>query len=324
MCTRGAQAGLFYRGYDMEEKDTMEFKAPMPGDGGVLIKAEEGENGERIVYLEASRDTPDQEGETLESSALKKAKQHFLDHGVVSWDHMHKSGERDPKYIIGEPIDVQFTDDGRTLVKARLYTENKIAQSLWDNIKSGAKRLGASVGGGILKKASDKIKQVVWDEIAITHKPVHDGTLGNVSMVPFTEFAKAVEYCDGYTTAIDMDYDISHEMYLDSMSDGMRERYEGNTLIKALMAGSGADASTFEGGRALTGESLQGNVNKIDEQELKYIYKSVVMGMIDGSIKSYNDMVSEVLSKGYPDDISKRIIKTIATNAPSVAGQLRD
>lgn len=308
----------------MDEQTAMEFKAPMPGEGDIIIKAEEGPNGEWIVYLEASRETPDQEGETIESGALKKAAEHFLAHGVVSWDHMHKSGERDPKYIIGEPLDVQFTGDGRTLVKARLYRENKIAQSLWDNIKSGAKRLGASVGGGILKKAASKIKQVVWDEIAITHKPVHDATLGNVSMVPFTEFAKAVEYCDGYSSAIDMDYDISHETYLESMSDGMRERYEGNTLIKALMAGSGVDASQFEGGRALTGESLQGAVTKIDEAELKSIYKSVVMGMIDGSIKSYNDMVSEVLEKGYPEETSRQIIETIATNASSVAGQLRD
>jgi len=308
----------------MDEQTAMEFKAPMPGEGDILIKAEEGPNGEWIVYLEASRETPDQEGETLESGALKKATEHFLEHGVVSWDHMHKSGERDPKYIIGEPIDVQFTDDGRTLVKARLYRENKIAQSLWDNIKSGAKRLGASVGGGVLKKAASKIKQVVWDEIAITHKPVHDATLGNVSMVPFAEFAKAVEYCDGYSTAIDMDYDISHETYLESMSNGMRERYKGNTLIKALMAGSGVDASQFEGGRALTGESLQGAVTKIDEEELRGIYKSVIMGMIDGSIKSYNDMVSEVLEKGYPEEASRQIIETIATNASSVAGQLRD
>jgi ABC-type transporter Mla maintaining outer membrane lipid asymmetry permease subunit MlaE len=180
------------------------------------------------------------------------------------------------------------------------------------------------VGGGILKKAASKIKQVVWDEIAITHKPVHDATLGNVSMVPFTEFAKAIEYCNGYSTVIDMDYDISHETYLESMSDRMRERYEGNPLIKALMAGSGVDASQFEGGRALTGESLQGAVTKIDEEELRGIYKSVIMGMIDGSIKSYNDMVSEVLEKGYPEETSRRIIETIATNASSVAGQLRD
>lgn len=168
---------------------TNEFYSQLPTNQ-VLIKGQE-ENGEWIVYIEASNEMKDQDGETLDVSALKKAKDYFLNNGVISWDHQHKI-TRDPKYIIGEPMDVRFTDDNRTLVKARLYKENEIAQNLWKNIQSGAKKLGASVGGGILQKAKDRIKQVVWNETAITHKPVNSGTMSGVSMVPFSEFAKAL------------------------------------------------------------------------------------------------------------------------------------
>jgi len=156
----------------------------------VLIKGEE-ENGQWIVYLQASNELRDQEGETVEMGALKKAADYFLSHGVLSWDHKHKA-THDPGFIIGEPLDVKFTATGETLVKGFLYQKNDIAQKVWSNIQSGAKRIGASIGGGILQKAQETIKQVIWDETALTHKPVNDGTLGQVQVVPFAQFAKAL------------------------------------------------------------------------------------------------------------------------------------
>jgi hypothetical protein len=87
---------------------------------------------------------------------------------------------------------VRFTPSGETLVKGFLYKSNDIAQKVWKNMQSGARRLGASIGGGILQKSKNAIQQVIWDETAITHKPVNDGTLGNVQMIPFEAFAKAL------------------------------------------------------------------------------------------------------------------------------------
>ena len=203
----------------MDEKGstiTQEFYSELPA-GQILIKGQE-EDGQWIVYIQASNELKDQDGEYLDVGALKKAKEYVLNNGVISWDHQHKV-TKDPQYIIGEPLDVRFTDDSRTLVKGRLYKENDIAKNLWKNIKSGAKKLGASVGGGVLQKAKDRISAVVWNETAITHKPVNSGTMGGITMIPFQEFAKA------------------------------------------LTAGSGVDASSFTGGRALAGESLQGNVS---------------------------------------------------------------
>lgn len=175
---------------------TNPFYSPL---NSVLIKGVE-EDGQWIVYLQASNESLDQDGEALEMDALQKAADYYLSHGVLSWDHKHKQ-TNDPGFIIGEPLDVRFTKDRKTLVKGFLYKSNDIAKKVWGNIQSGARRLGASVGGGILQKAESQIREVIWDETAITHKPVNDGTLGNVTFVPFAEFAKALTAGGGVDAA---------------------------------------------------------------------------------------------------------------------------
>jgi hypothetical protein len=203
---------------------------------------------------------------------------------------LHKT-LHDPKYIIGEPLDVTFTDKNETLVKGFLYKENEIAQSVWKNILSDAKKLGASVGGGILKKAKgtvSKILQVIWDETAITHKPVNSETLGNVSILPFTEFAKA------------------------------------------LMAGSGVDASQFTGGRALTRESLQGhtsdvlsgNPTDIDYGRLRMLWDDLLGRVASGSIQTYNDIIQFILSQGFSSEDSSVLIDFLAERIPALSGTI--
>jgi len=245
------------------------FYAPFPE---ILIKGEEDEDGRWLIYLQASNELKDQDGETVDVNALKKAADYYMGHGVISWDHKHKV-LHDPKYIIGEPLDVRFTG---TLVKGFLYKANEIAKSVWNNIRSKARKLGASIGGGILHKAKDRISEVIWDETAITHKPINDGTLGNVQLIPFSAF------------------------------------------MKALTAGSGVDASTFTGGRALVGESLQGNTvdqyRKIEREELDELFKSIMQALIKGQIKEYNDLVMYVLDRGYSEGVARKIINHVSKN----------
>lgn len=238
----------------------------------VLIKGAE-EAGQWVVYLEASNELQDQDGETVDMAALKKAADYFRTRGVLSWDHKHKM-LNDPGYIIGEPLDVRFSDDRKTLVKGFLYKSNDIAQKVWKNIKSGTTRLGASIGGGILKKSENTIKQVIWDETAITHKPVNDQTMGNVQIIPFTAFAKA------------------------------------------LMAGSGVDSSEFFGGRALTHESLQGNL--VDLEDPRKLFNVLLSHIRNGEISDYNDMVEFVYSRGYDDVTAVKLINYLSQKIPNV------
>ena len=262
--------------------DGDQFYSPF---SSALVKGEE-ENGRWIVYLQASNEGLDQDEEVVMCKALKDAADYYLSHGILSYDHQHKR-QNDPKFIVGEPLDIAFNDKNETMIKGFLYKENEIAKSLWDNIRSGAKKLGASVGGGILKKAADvsngikgKIIRVIWDETAITHKPVNDGTLGKVSIIPFAEFAKA------------------------------------------LMAGGGVDAAAFEGGRALTAESLQGVVSDISSsvpyEELRRLFDSLFVSIRKGTVKSYNDVMEFILSRGYPPSVSAELIRFVSRKLPSI------
>lgn len=247
-----------------------------------LVKAEE-HNDKWEVYLEASNETKDQEEEVLLCKALKDTADYYLTHGILSWDHKHKQ-THDPGFIIGEPTDVAFTDRNQTLIKGFLYKENTIAQGLWKNLMSNATRIGASVGGGILRKAADASKgiaglitKVIWDEVALTHKPVNDATLGRVSIIPFAEFAKS------------------------------------------LMAGSGVDAGSFTGGRALTGEVLQGNkVDELSPEKVQSIFKSLLGKVKDGSIASLADVVEHVNTFDLEPKAAASVIEFLTYKIPSI------
>jgi hypothetical protein len=254
--------------------------------GTVLIKAEES-HGKWWLYLQASSEVRDQESEVLLCKALKDSADYYLSHGILSWNHKHKA-LHDPAYIIGEPTDVAFNDANQTLVKGFLYQKNRIAKSVWENIESGAKKLGASVGGGVVRKSKDKstIERVIWDETAITHQPVNDDTLGRVTIIPFPEFAKA------------------------------------------LMAGSGVDASTFTGGRALTPESLQGAQTPVQEsvafevpyEEARRLFDGLWAEIKRDRIHSYNDVVAYVLAQGYERGVAAQLISYISKKIPGVPG----
>jgi len=260
---------------------TNPFYTPL---NSVLVKGVE-EQGKWIIYLQASNEIEDQDGETVKASALKKAADYYLSHGVISWDHQHKI-THDPGFIIGEPMDVKFTDTGDTLVKGFLYQYNDTAQKVWKNISSGAKRIGASIGGGILKKSESVIQQVVWDETALTHKPVNDATLGNVRILPFKEFQKAL-YAGGGVDA-------------GSFTGG-------RALIRESLQGALVDNS---------GE----NVNMSDVRSL---FTTLLKGIRDGKITDYNDMLNFVYESGFEGNTAVRIVNYIARKVPNVVGNGR-
>jgi hypothetical protein len=277
-----------------------------PFQGQILIKGQD-EGGKWNVYLEASNEGLDQDQEVILQKALNEAAPYYLSHGVLSWDHKHKH-TGNPEFIIGEPLDVAFRKDGRTLVKGFLYKENEIAKSVWKNIISGA-RLGASIGGGILKKSAERgaglISRIIWNETAITHKPVNDGTLGNVSLVPFEEFAKALLTMEAPGEVQDTD-----------------------DFWKALTAGSGVNAANYSGGRALSGESLDNEVADLtfgsrDVPEVPYeegrrYFDGLLAGLSKGKIASLNDVVSYTQDQGYSDSVAATLIDFVARKIPKL------
>lgn len=243
----------------------------------IMIKADKKEP--YIVYLEASNEEVDSQNDKVVVDALKEEADNFLKSGVISWDHLHKL-EKDPQYIIGEPLDVKFekSDSGtKTLVKAKLYKKVPIAKSVWEMLESESTRLGSSIGGFIKKrkqlgKSISAVTKVIWDEVAVTHKPINKDTLGNVSIIPMEAFAKA------------------------------------------LMAGAGVNAAGFTGGRALIPESLMGvsDITPNGNKRLKPIMKELVWRMRKGEVRTSDDLMTFLSYQGVPalfSDVSKLIIK---------------
>lgn len=236
------------------------------------------------IYLEASNENADADDEMVIMKALEDQAKSYLKKGVISWDHLHKK-EKDPKYIIGEPLDVKFTGDGQTLIKAKLYKKNEYAQSIVNMLESGSTRLGASIGGAILSKSksfSKKLNRIIpvinklkWDEVAITYKPVNEGTLGSCSFYPFGEFSKS--------------------FILDF----------GGNIEKALEVGSGVDASKFTGGRSLISESLGTQITD------KGFWNDILTKVCKQEIVDYKSLRKHLSDKGIKNDVDVNHIASI-------------
>lgn len=149
---------------------------------------------EYTVFLEASNEEEDKQKEVVFRKALEEEAESYLAKGIISWDHLHKI-TGDPKFIIGEPQDVGFKDS-KTFVKGKLYKGVDHAESVVKLIRAESKRLGSSIGGYYKKKEplgkAMGIVKVIWDETAITYKPVNATTMGKVSLIPFGAFSKAL------------------------------------------------------------------------------------------------------------------------------------
>ena len=243
------------------------------GFSNLLIKSDE--KDDTIIYLEASNEGLDADSEIVMMKALKDEADNFLKKGLISWDHQHKA-EKNPKFIIGEPLDVKFTDDNRTLVKAQMYKEKEYAQEVMKMAKSNTTRLGASIGGNIVSKSKvfnkerhqliPVINKIQWDEVAVTYKPVNGETLGKCGYYDFGAFAKA------------------------------------------LMAGGGVNAGNFTGGRALIGEVTQKNLSDVR------FWKDIITGIVGKKIVQYTDLQTYLNSLGISEDGDVQAIASIVAD----------
>jgi hypothetical protein len=218
---------------------------------GDLFKATPASEGdERFIYLEASNETRDLQGEVLLAKALDESADHFLRFGNLDLEHFTILGRPNPRtgykgldnyedYEIGRPIDVRV-DGLATFVKARIASGTgpyaTKANRFWSSITelNPPKRWFPSVGGAVLAKSvqidadtGDRypvINKVRWSNIGMSLNPVNQG-LASCSTVPFGILAK----CWG-------DHGID--------------------MRKSLEAGYGSDSATLTGGSAIRTESL--------------------------------------------------------------------
>ena len=199
------------------------------------ISGQEDENGNYIFEVEASNENLDLQNQRTLQSALMKSKEYFLTNGVISDDHQHKTRNPDGSVeshkdkIIGEPISVR-TDGKSTFVKGILYKGVAAAKDYINLLKNHSSRVKASIGGIMpsIRKEKDGTETVtgfMWNDLALTTSPVN-WTVGSA------KFAKSMNMVD---------------------------------FCKSLEAGTGTDASLFEGGRSLQKEDIEEETEKLLE-----------------------------------------------------------
>jgi hypothetical protein len=202
------------------------------------------EGGERFIYLEASNEGVDQQGERVLAKALEDSASHFLKFGNIDLDHFTIIGQRmglaNPMaYEVGRPVDVTVRGD-RTFVKAQLYKGTgelaKNANMVWESMTqlNPPARWYPSVGGSVLAKSvqldpatNEKVglvTKVRWTNIALSRTPVNQH-LPAAGTVPLATFAKSLG---------------------------------GLVMSKSLTAGYGSDMANLSGGAAIRMQSLDG------------------------------------------------------------------
>lgn len=211
-----------------------------------LFKARPAEEaGERVLYLEASNEHLDLQGERVLAKSLRDSADHFLRYGNLDIDHrtlLPPRGIGDNPYLweIGQPVDVR-SDDDRTLVKAILYRGDgraaDAANLVWESMTkvSPPARWYPSVGGQVLgrgkavdpltKAETPVITKVRWTNIGLSRTPVNPA-VPPASTIPAEVFAKCC------------------------LPGGCFD------LSKAVEAGYGTDVATLTGAAAVRRESM--------------------------------------------------------------------
>lgn len=202
------------------------------------------EAGNRFIYLEASNEARDFQGEVVLAKALEESAEYYRRYGNLDLDHITqigaKQGIADPYlYQIGTPEDVKCRG-GKTWVKGAIFKgEGPVAEhanKFWDSLTkiTPRKRWFPSVGGAVMAKGpqfdpqtrstNTVVSKVRWTNVGFSATPVNPA-VPQVSTVPIGMLAKS------WSAA-------------------------GLNLTKAMEAGYGTDSATLEGGAALREQSL--------------------------------------------------------------------
>lgn len=262
------------------------------------ITGQEDENGNFIVEVEASNENLDLQNQRTLQSALDESKEYFLTNGVISDDHQHKTRNPDgsieshKEKIIGEPISVRKSGKS-TFVKLCLYKGVEAAKPYINLLKNGSKLVKASIGGIMPtirkeKDGTETVTRFMWNDLALTTSPVN-WTVGSA------RFAKSIGMVD---------------------------------FCKSLEAGSGTDASSFEGGRSQQKEDIEDETEKLleindgemkpEETMEKAKYEKDVLAIADcmkemqkGNLTGADEITAYLIGKGFDKSQAKETMLEI-------------
>lgn len=175
------------------------------------------EGGQRILYMEASREMRDLQGERILVKALEESIPYFLRFGKIDLDHATVTGQiRGQKvnpyaFEIGRPLDVRVDKTGAVpsiFVKCAIFqakngSDNKFTEAadiFWDSLNTNPPAIWyPSVQGYVIEeeptvdsdgRKTQTIRRLQWHSIGLSRTPVNHN-VDSVSMLPLPVFAKA-------------------------------------------------------------------------------------------------------------------------------------
>ena len=212
------------------------------------------DGGARFVYVEASKEARDFQGEKILGKALAASAQYFQQYGNIDMDHLSILGARrgvaNPYlYEIGHPVEVK-ADGAHTFVKASIFQGDTPvaahANAFWDSLTklNPPKRWYPSVGGKVVNRTVDVdpvtkepisvVTDVIWSNIGFSLTPVNPAVPG-VSTMPLGTLAKSFSSVAGSDSSIRWHF---------AKSDGL------------CATPTSSDMASLEGGAALQKQSL--------------------------------------------------------------------
>ena len=173
-----------------------------------------------MVWVEASNEEPDSEGDVILQSALLGSSESFLQKGHIDIDHISEIGPRmNPPipnyrdYIVGRPVKVEDLGGGRTGVTSEIFISSdgksdpkkRIFDAFWESIVAGATPpWRASIYGfplpGDVEECKGScpmgatrylVKGIDWRSLAFTQHPVNDAIQGAAKIVTAKAFIKS-------------------------------------------------------------------------------------------------------------------------------------
>lgn len=200
------------------------------------------EGANRFIYIEASNEMRDQQGEIVLSKALAESADYYLRYGNIDIDHFTQIGAKKgipnyDAYEIGRPVSVRV-ENGKTFVKGQIFTgEGRAAERanlFWSSLTeiNPPQRWYPSVGGAISGKSAIEdpatgrkvpvVTGVRWTNVGMSRTPVN-ASVPTASTAAFGPLAKS---------------------------------WEAALMFKGMEAGYGSDSATLTGGAALRIQSL--------------------------------------------------------------------
>jgi hypothetical protein len=175
------------------------------------------EGGQRILYLEASREMRDLQGERILIQALEDSIPYFLRFGKIDLDHATVTGQiRGTKvnpyaFEIGRPLDVRVDRNGPVpaifvkcaIFKSKNGSENSFTEAadlFWDSLHTDPPAIWyPSVQGYVIEEGAvqdpdgrktQQIRRLQWHSIGLSRTPVNHN-VDPASTLALPIFAKA-------------------------------------------------------------------------------------------------------------------------------------